>query len=202
MHLWWLYQHVGLQSPPNGVTLNFSPRAAAEASCSFPGSPRWHSNNTSEVAKRSVFLRRKLKLLSHCAFLLFFSRQDAAGAHVCRGLRGGWGGREGTRVEETQNLMLFCWFYGPIADRVDLRPTHHKFSGSVPEHPLAAGALQCQWNLSVVQTCWCFCLFLHVIRADWDIFTRWGQYNVVLVYISSKKKLPLASVWVIFFFSF
>lgn len=183
MHLWWIANMWRCGHRPHRVTLNFSPPLRPKLPAAF-------SARLVDIeqhvwgAKTCCVPSPQIKVVKSLRFFSFFF---LSGRSRCpclqriqrrmRRLRRNPSGRNA----KFDALLLF---YGPIADRVDARPTNHKFSGSAPEHPLAAVALQCQWNLSVVQTCWCFCVFLRVMRADWDIFTCWGQYNVVLVYIS------------------
>lgn len=149
-----------------------------------------------------MFLRRKLKLLSHCAFFSFFFYQDAAGAHVCRGFRGGRGGREGTRVEETQNLMLFCcsmdqspteWACGqPTTNSLDQSQNTHWLL----EHCSVSESCQLYRPAGVSVSSCVSCLQIDTFSLAGDnILSFWFIFLF-------KKKLALASVWIISYILF
>lgn len=146
---------------------------------SFPLQLTWLTlNTTSEVLKRSVLLRSHLKLFDRCALVSSFL-QDAAGAHVCRGFRGGRGGREGTRVEEAKNLMLFCC----SVDRAMTELTNSQsFTNSVDQSQISHWLLQCHsvsWTAVLVSSCMC---------ADRDISS--GQCHIFTMSLESVCIFP------------
>lgn len=93
-----------------------------------------------------------------------------------------------------------------MADGADLRPTNHKFSGSAPEHPLAAGALQVSVKaVSCAELLARLCLSC-VSRVRIEIFPL-AEDNIMSFWlIILRKKKTAVSVYLsyfsVFFLSF